>query len=115
VALAAPQRHAAACGILIIMAVTSRSDWERIQQIGLRRYMATAALRHGLFMTVVVTFLLELFAGTTLTRERVTSSEFLLRTGLCLLVFGASGAVSSYARWRSSEALFGKADGESVG
>ena len=88
----------------------TRSEWEQIQQGGLQRYIAMGALKHGLFMTVVVTFLLELFGGTTLTRERVTSSEFLLRTGLCLLVFGASGAISSYARWRSHESLFGKAD-----
>jgi hypothetical protein len=89
----------------------SRSEWQQIRQAGLQRYIAIGALKHGLFMTVVVTFLLELFAGTTLTRERVTSSDFLLRTGLCLLVFGASGAISSYARWRSHESLFGKADG----
>ena len=62
----------------------------------------------GLFMTVIVTLLLELFAGTTLSRERLLSREFLLRTALCLLVFGASGAISSYARWRSRQALFGK-------
>ncbi len=93
------------------MTVTSRSEWERIQALGLQRFMAMSALRNGLFMTVVVTFLLELFAGTTLTRERLTSREFLLRTGLCLLVFGLSGAVSSYARWRSHEALFGKGNG----
>lgn len=89
----------------------TRGEWQQIQEGGLPRYIAMGALKHGLFMTVVVTFLLELFAGTTLTRERVMSSEFLLRTGLCLLVFGASGALSSYARWRSHESLFGKPDG----
>jgi hypothetical protein len=88
----------------------SRNEWQQIQQGGLQRYVALGALKHGLFMTVLVTILLELFAGTTLTRERVTSSEFLFRTGLCLLVFGASGAISSYARWRSNQSLFGKAD-----
>ena len=93
------------------MAVTSRTEWQRIQALGLPRFMAIGALRNGLFMTVVVTFLLELFAGTTLTRERLASHEFLLRTGLCLLLFGLSGALSSYARWRSHEALFGKGDG----
>ncbi len=93
------------------MAVKTRSEWQRIQSLGLPRYMARGALRNGLLMTIVVTFLLELFGGTTLTRDRITSADFLLRTGLCLAVFGLSGALSSYARWRSHEALFGNADG----
>ena len=90
------------------MAVTSRDDGQQIEQIGMGRFVAMGAVRHGLFMTVVVTLLLELFLGNTLNRERLTSPDFLLRTGLCLLVFGASGAISSYARWRSRQALFGK-------
>jgi hypothetical protein len=94
------------------MAIMTRSDWERVQARGLPRFMVLGALRNGILMTVIVTFLLELFAGTTLTRERLASREFLLRTGLCLLVFGLSGALSAYARWRSREALFGKADGD---
>ena len=93
------------------MLITNRSEWQRIRALGLRRFVALGALRNGLLMTLVVTFLLELFEGTTLTRDRLGSREFLLRTGLCLLVFSLSGAVSSYARWRSREALFGEADG----
>jgi hypothetical protein len=94
------------------MAITTRSEWQQIRALGLPRFVALGALRNGVLMTLVVTFLLELLAGTTLTRDRLTSREFLLRTGLCLLLFGLSGAVSAYARWRSREALFGKADGE---
>lgn len=88
----------------------TRNEWQQIQEGGLQRYVAIGALKHALFMTVLVTVLLELFAGTTITRERLMSSEFLFRTGLCLLVFGASGAISSYARWRSNQSLFGRAD-----
>jgi len=94
------------------MAIMNRSEWQRVQARGLPRFVALGALRNGILMTLVVTFLLELFAGTTLTRDRLTSREFLLRTGLCLLLFGLSGGLSAYARWRSREALFGKADGE---
>ena len=93
------------------MAGGSRGEQRQIEAIGLGRFVAMGAVRHGLFMTVIVTVLLELFAGNTLDRERLTSSEFLLRTGLCLLVFGASGAISAYARWRSRQALFGKGRG----
>ena len=92
------------------MAITTRSEWEQIRARGLQRFLVLGALRNGVLMTLVVTFLLELFAGTTLTRERLASSEFLTRTALCLLVFGLSGALSAYARWRSREALFGKDD-----
>lgn len=94
------------------MAIVTHSEWQRIRERGLPRFVAIAALRNAVLMTAVVTFALELLGGTTLTRERLTSSEFLLRTVLCLLLFGLSGAVSAYARWRSREALFGKADGE---
>jgi hypothetical protein len=91
--------------------VSNRRERQPIETIPLGRYVAMGALRHGLFMTVIVTLLLELVAGTTLDAERLLSRGFLLRTGLCLLVFGASGAISSYARWRSRQALFGKTPG----
>ena len=90
------------------MTTTNRGEQQPIEAVGPGRFVAMGAVRHGLFMTVIVTLVLELFAGTTLDRERLLSREFLLRTGLCLLVFGASGAISSYARWRSRRALFGK-------
>ncbi len=90
------------------MATSNRAEQQSIEAVGLGRTVAMGAVRHALFMTVIVTLLLELFAGTTLDSERLLSREFLLRTGLCLLVFGASGAISSYARWRSRQALFGK-------
>ena len=53
------------------MAVINRSEWQRIRARGLPRFVALGALRNGVPMTIVVTFLLELFAGTTLTRERL--------------------------------------------
>jgi hypothetical protein len=40
----------------------------------------------------------------------VTSGEFLSRVLLCLAVFTASGVISSMARWKSAESLFGKRD-----
>jgi hypothetical protein len=42
----------------------------------------------------------------------VTSAEFLGRALLCLAVFSASGAISSFARWKAAESLFGKRDGK---
>lgn len=90
---------------------SSPSECERMQQLGFRRFVLRGALRHGIPMAVVVVLLLEVVSGTTLSRERVTSGEFVFRVLLCLGVFSASGAISSVARWKSAESLFGKGEG----
>ena len=89
----------------------SQTEWDRMQALGFSRFVLRGALRHGIPMAVVVVLLIEVVSGTTLSRERVTSGEFLARVLLCLVVFTASGAISSLARWKSAESLFGKRDG----
>jgi hypothetical protein len=88
----------------------SQTEWDRMQQLGFRRFVLRGALRHGIPMAFVVVLLLEAVSGTALSRERVTSGEFLSRVLLCLAVFTASGVISSMARWKSAESLFGKRD-----
>ena len=90
---------------------SSPTEWERMQQLGFRHFVLRGALRHGIPMAVVVVLLLEVVSGTTLSRERATSGEFVFRVLLCLAVFSASGAISSVARWKSAESLFGKRQG----
>jgi hypothetical protein len=89
----------------------SQTEWDRMQQLGFRRFVLRGALRHGIPMAIVVVLLIELISGTTLSRERLASAEFLGRALLCLVVFSASGAVSSFARWKSAESLFGRGGG----
>ena len=90
---------------------SSRTEWQRMQQMGFRHFVLRGALRHGIPMAIVVVLPLEVVGGTTLSRERAMSGEFLSRVLLCLAVFSASGAISSVARWKSAESLFGRQDG----
>ncbi len=92
---------------------SSESEWGRMQLLGKQQYMLRAALRHGVPMTIGVVLLIEFLTGGTLTRERVTSADFLGRTLLALAIFSASGAITAYARWRAAESLFGKRGRES--
>ncbi|MBS1106031.1 MAG: hypothetical protein H6Q91_1533 [Deltaproteobacteria bacterium] len=89
----------------------SQTEWERMQQLGFQRFLLRGALRHGIPMAAVVVLLLEVISGTTPSRDRLVSGEFLSRVLLCLAVFTASGAISSLARWKAAESLFGKRDG----
>ena len=92
--------------------MTSRgTEWERMQRLGFRHFVLRRALRHGIPMAAVVVLLLEMLSGTTLSRERVTSGEFVSRVLLCLAVFSASGAISAVARWKAAESLSSRRDG----
>jgi hypothetical protein len=86
---------------------SSETEWGRMQQMGRQQYVLRGALRHGIPMAIGVALLIEVISGGTLSRERITSPEFLERLLLCLVVFSASGAISSFARWKSAESLFG--------
>ena len=86
----------------------SETAWGRMQQLGLPAFVARGALRHGIPMAIVIVLLIEVVTGGTFSRERLTSAEFLGRALLCLVVFSASGAISSFARWKAAESLFGK-------
>ena len=87
---------------------SSEIEWGGMQQLGLPRFVLRGALRHGIPMAIVVAVLIEVVSGGTFSRTRVTSVEFLGRALLCLAVFSASGAISSFARWKAAESLFGK-------
>ncbi len=87
---------------------SSETEWGWMQQLGIGRYVLRGALRHGIPMAIVVALLIEAVSGGTFSRERLTSAEFLGRGLLCLAVFSASGAISSFARWKSAESLFGR-------
>jgi len=87
---------------------SSEIEWGRMQQLGLPGFVLRGALRHGIPMAIVVVVLIEVVTGGTFSRERLTSAEFLGRALLCLVVFSASGAISSFARWKAAESLFGK-------
>lgn len=91
---------------------SSETEWGRMQQMGRRQYVLRGALRHGIPMAIVVTALIEVVSGGTFSRERITSLEFVERALLCLVVFSASGAISSFARWKSAESLFGRTTGK---
>ena len=84
-----------------------REEWQRIQALGLQRFVILGALRRAIPMTLLALALLELFEGGGFTRERLLSAAFLERLMLALTVFLIGGAISSYARWRSFEALYG--------
>lgn len=87
-----------------------RDQWQRIKAGGLPRFVLVGALRRAIPMTIAVIVLLEMFEGGTFTRERITSAAFLGRIALVLGVFLAGGALSSFARWKSHEALYGRDD-----
>jgi len=91
---------------------SSETKWDRMQRMGRRQYVLRGALRHGIPMAIVVAVLIEVVSGGAFTRERITSAEFLERALLCLVVFSASGAISSFARWKSVEALFERTNGK---
>lgn len=84
-----------------------QQEWERIKAGGLPRFLAIGAVRRAIPMTIGVIVLLELFEGGTFTRERLESAAFLGRVALVLGVFLTSGAISTFARWKSHEALYG--------
>jgi hypothetical protein len=87
-----------------------RDEWVRAQQQGLRRFVVTGALRRGIPMALLVLALLEVMDGPGLSRGRLLSADFALRVLFCFAVFLAGGAVASFARWKSFEALYGDGD-----
>ena len=91
---------------------SGQTEWGRMQQLGLPHFVLRGALRHGIPMAIGVLLLIEVISGGNFSRERITSAEFLGRALLCLAVFTASGAISSFARWKAAESLFGKAGRE---
>lgn len=84
-----------------------QDEWEKIKARGLQRFVVIGALRRGIPMTIGVVVLLELLEGGTFTRERLESAAFLGRVALVLGVFLTTGAISTFARWKSHEALYG--------
>ena len=85
-----------------------RDQWEKIKAGGLQRFVLVGALRRAIPMTIAVIVLLEIFEGGAFTSERVASAAFLGRIALVFGVFLAGGAISSFARWKSHEALYGR-------
>lgn len=85
-----------------------QDQWEKIKAGGLPRFVLAGALRRAVPMTIVVLVLLEIVEGGTFTRERLASAAFLGRFALVFGVFLAGGALSSFARWKSHEALYGR-------
>jgi hypothetical protein len=84
-----------------------REEWQRIQSQGMQRFLVIGALRRALPMTGIALVLLEVFEPGSFTRERLVSSAFLGRVLFALTLFLIGGAISSYARWKSFQALYG--------
>lgn len=84
-----------------------RDQWEKIKAAGLPRFVLAGALRRAIPMTIAVVVVLELFEGGTFTNERLASAAFLGRVAMVFAVFLTGGAISSLARWKSHEALYG--------
>jgi uncharacterized membrane protein YecN with MAPEG domain len=84
-----------------------RDEWEGIKARGLLRFVLVGALRRAIPMSIAIVVLLEMLEGGTFTSERVGSAAFLGRVALVFGVFLTGGAISSFARWKSHEALYG--------
>jgi hypothetical protein len=87
-----------------------RDEWVRAKQQGLQRFIVVGALRRGIPMALLVLAILEIMDGPGLSRERLLSPDFAERVLFCFSVFLAGGALSSFARWKSYEALYGDRD-----
>jgi hypothetical protein len=74
----------------------------------MQRFLVIGALRRAIPMAIAVVVLLELLEGGAFTRERLESAAFLGRVALVLVVFLTTGAISTFARWKSHEALYGR-------
>lgn len=83
-------------------------EWERIREQGLQRFVALGALRRGIPMSLAVILGLELMEGGSFTRHRLMTPEFLERVAMVFVIFLLGGALSSFARWKSHEALYGR-------
>ena len=89
---------------------SGRDDWRDAQAGGLRRFLVLGALRRGIPMAIGVLALLEVIDGPGVTRERLLSAEFGERVLFVFTVFLLGGAASSFARWKSLEALYADRD-----
>lgn len=83
-------------------------EWEKIKAGGLPRFVLAGALRRAIPMSMAVILVLEIFEGGSFTAERVGSAAFLGRIALVFGVFFAGGALSSFARWKAHESLYGR-------
>lgn len=90
----------------------SREHWRKARAQGMRRFIVVGALRRAVPMSLLVLVALELFEGGAFTRERVLSADFLQRVGFVFAVFLAGGVISSWARWKTYQSLYG--DGSST-
>lgn len=73
---------------------------------GLGAFVARGALRRGLPMALGVIVVLELLEGGSFDRARLLTTAFLGRVAWVAVVFLVAGAVASFARWKSLEALY---------
>jgi hypothetical protein len=90
--------------------LASAEQWRRVREQGMQRFVLRGALQRALPMTLITMALLELLEGRSFTRERLLSGDFFERVLFVLAVFLVGGALSTYARWKSLEALFGGED-----
>lgn len=91
-----------------VPATHRQEQWEKVKAAGLPRFVVLGALRRAIPISIAVIVLLEIFEGGSFTRERLASAAFLGRVALVFGVFLAGGAISSFARWKSHEALYGR-------
>ncbi|RIL05614.1 MAG: hypothetical protein DCC71_09830 [Proteobacteria bacterium] len=83
-------------------------EWDRIRAQGMPRFVLIGALRRGIPMAIAVLVALELMESGTFGRHRLMTPEFLERVLLVFTVFVLGGALSSFARWKSHESLYGR-------
>jgi hypothetical protein len=84
-----------------------REEWRKIQALGMQRFVLTGAVRRAIPMALFALVLLELLEGGSFDRARLASAAFLERVLFVLVVFLIGGAISSYARWRTYQSLYG--------
>jgi hypothetical protein len=89
---------------------SGQDEWHKARAVGLRSFVVTGALRRGIPMALLVLALLETVDGPGLSRARLVSADFAERVLFVFSVFLAGGALSSFARWKSLESLYGNRD-----
>jgi len=85
-------------------------EWRKARAVGLRSFLVTGALRRGIPMALLVLVLLETVDGPGFSRARLFSVDFAERVLFVFSVFLAGGTLSSFARWKSLESLYGDRD-----
>jgi hypothetical protein len=87
--------------------VSGPEEWRKAQAVGLRSFVVAGALRRGIPMALLVLAFLETVDGPGFSRARLLSADFAERLLFVFSVFLAGGALSSFARWKSLESLYG--------